>query len=144
MVVLGHGQLAIPMPHYPHMMAEDIEVWTQFLKSEDFNIERVWYDVHVGGKMDPVLDVDHLGSRIAAGVSRKRIDVVAKLKNQIWVIEVKPFANYVSLGQVRMYHRLFCEEFKPDIECVPVVVCASCDPDVLADYQNQSIIVIEV
>jgi len=144
LVALGQGQAAVVMPHYPHMMSEDTEVWTRFLKEGEWTIEKVWYDVHVGKQIGFADRMDPLVSSIASGISRKRIDVVVKLAKQLWVVEIKPFASYVSLGQVRMYHRLFCEEFQPDIECVPVVICGACDLDVLSDYQNQGIVVFEV
>lgn len=144
MAELGPGQIPMVMPSYPHMLAEDIEVWTRFLQDPVKKIERVWYDVHVGQEVTPVIGWDLLGSRIAGGVSRKRIDVVAKVKNQVWVVEVKPLAGFVALGQVKMYHRLFVREYRPRVECVGVVVCGNVDPDVVADFRAAAIVVISV
>jgi len=102
------------------MMAEDVAVWTRYLKSPVAPIKEVWYDVHVGGPWTLPADASDMDRRIAAGISRKRIDVVARVGGGYWVIEVKPFANMMSLGQVLTYHRLFIAEYKMHGEVWPV------------------------
>ncbi len=111
MVNLGPGQKAIVRPHYRHMMREDTEVWTKFLITGFVEIKEVWYDVRVG---QPVLVGGVRGdviNRIADGLTRKRIDVVAAVGGGLWVIEVKPYANMYAVGQIITYARLFALEY---------------------------------
>lgn len=132
------------MPNYPHMMAEDTEVWTKYLKNPIAPIKEVWYDLHVGSPLELKPWASKIEKQIAAGVYRKRIDVVAHVGGGYWVIEVKPIAKMNALGQAIAYARLFAVEFSPPGEVVPVVVCDHCDPDLLDDFENAGVGVIEV
>jgi len=141
---LDVGQKPIVMPHYPHMLAEDTDVWTDYLKAPIAPIKEVWYDLHVGQSMPLPVGASDLDKRIAAGVSRKRIDVIARVGGGYWVIEVKPFAGMLAVGQVVSYARLFIAEYRPDGEVWPVIVCRNADPDLLSEYDDYGIGVIVV
>lgn len=130
------------MPTYPHMLAEDTAVWTRYLESPLVPIKELWYDVHVGAPMEPTLAGDTLGAVIAAGISRKRIDVVAAVGGGFWVIEVKPVANMVALGQVISYSRLFVQDYAPRGEVWPVIVCDSADEDLVAQFDELGVAVV--
>jgi len=130
------------MPSYPHMMAEDVAVWTRYLKSPLVRIAEVWYDVHVGKAVEPIVPGDELGARIAAGVTRKRIDVVAAVGGELWVIEIKPIANMTAVGQVISYWCLFVEEFRPHQAVQAVIICDQCDEDIVATCEELGVIVI--
>jgi len=139
---LGPGRLAVVAPAYPHMLGEDTAVWTRFLESGDFELKEVWYDVHVGqGVLLPV-GTDRLIERIADGVTRKRIDVVAIVDSVYWIIEVKPVAMHLAIGQVLAYEDLFLAEFKPELETWPVIVCDTFDVDVILTCERLGVVVI--
>jgi len=142
LLALGVGQKPVVMASYPHMMAEDTEVWTRYLKSWLVPIKEVWYDVHVGRGMEVSEEATEIEKRVAAGVSRKRIDVVARVGGGYWVIEVKPVASMVALGQVLGYTRLFEQEYRTEGEVWPVVVCDSVDEDLLDEYEALGVAVI--
>lgn len=143
MVELGPGQKPIVMPHYPHMMAEDTEVWTKFLESKVIEIARVWYDVRVGLPVLVGAGPGSIEARIAAGLTRKRIDVVAAVAGGLWVVEVKPYANMYAVGQVITYARLFRQEyFSPD-EVIPVIICDDYDEDLPDEFDELGILVIK-
>jgi len=89
------------------MMVEDTFVWTKFLESKFIEIKEVWYDVHVGMPVFTEAGADEMDKRIAAGVTRKRIDVVAAVAGGLWIIEIKPYASMYAVGQVLTYVRLF-------------------------------------
>ncbi len=144
MADLGLGQKPIIMPHYPHMLSEDIAVWTEYLKDPIALIKRVWYDVKVGGAIDTGKPVGSLEQRIAAGVSRKRIDVIALVGGGYWVIEIKPFGSMMAMGQVLTYSRLFTEEYRPAGQVFPVIVCSRADPDMIGEFDDAGVVVIEV
>lgn len=144
MLTLGVGQKPIVQAWYPHMMAGDTAVWSEFLKDPPVKIERVWYDVHVGKQVAGVRSEDVLGNKIAAGLTRKRIDAVIQTSSAYWVIEVKPFAGMVALGQVIAYSRLFAAEYVVDREILPVCVCGEPDPDVIDDFERMAAVLIQV
>lgn len=132
------------MPHYPHMLAEDTDVWTDYLKAPIAPIKEVWYDLHVGEPVALPGGATEMDRRIAAGVSRKRIDVVCRVGGGFWVVEVKPFAGMLAMGQVLGYARLFAAEYRPDGEVWPVIICRDADPDLLSEYDEFGIGVIRV
>lgn len=134
----------VVMPSYPHMMAMDIEVWSKYLADPVTPIKEVWYDLHVGGPVPVAGEPDEVLPRIAAGISRKRIDVVCRIGGGYWVVEVKPYGSMLALGQVLSYRRLFTQEYRPDGEVIPVVVCLNVDPDLLDDFEAAGVLVIAV
>lgn len=124
------------------MLAEDIAVWSKYLADPVVPIKELWYDVHVGQGMLLPVGASNLDKRIAAGVSRKRIDVVCSVGGGFWVVEIKPFANMLALGQVLSYTRLFVAEYRVDGEVWPVIVCDSVDEDLLEEFDGYGVGVI--
>jgi hypothetical protein len=125
------------------MLAEDTAVWSKYLADPTDVIQEVWYDVHVGQPVGVLKPDDELGRRIASGVSRKRIDVVARVGSGLWVIEIKPYASMLALGQVLSYTRMFIEEFRPMAEVMPVIVCDEVDDDLLDEFEALGVMVIQ-
>ncbi|GAH54357.1 unnamed protein product [marine sediment metagenome] len=136
MVDLGPGQKPVVMPHYPHMLSEDTEVWSKFLGTVRTPIKEVWYDVHVGQGVFLPVGVDGLIERIARGITRKRIDVVCHVGGGYWVVEIKPMASMLAFGQALSYARLFAGEYVVDGEIWPIIVCDEADED-LIDYFDE-------
>lgn len=130
------------MSHYPHMMADDTEVWSEYLAAPVVPIKEVWYDVHVGGIPELPAGTGDIERRVALGVMRKRIDVIARVGGGYWVIEVKPFASMLALGQVVSYARLFVAEYRAPGEVFPVIVCNAADNDLLASYDQLGVLVV--
>ena len=124
------------------MLGEDTAVWTRFLESGDIKVDEVWYDVHVGLPVLLPVGADSLVKRIADGVTRKRIDVVAIVDSVYWVIEIKPLATMFAMGQVLVYDRLFEAEFEPELEAWPVLVCDTVDEDVIPECERLGVVVV--
>ena len=139
---LGPGRQAVVSPAYPHMMGEDTRVWTRFLESGDIALQEVWYDVHVGAMVKGDWEDDSVTARIAAGLTRKRIDVVALVDGCYWVIEVKPTPMHFAIGQVLVYEGLFVKEYNPPIETWPVIVCDRVDEDVIDECARLGVVVV--
>lgn len=144
MFTLGLAQKPIVMPHYPHLLHEDAAVWTKYLADPISPIQHVWYDVHVGAPVKLAPGASDLDKRIAAGLTRKRIDVVAAVGGGFWVIELKPLAGYQALGQVMTYFRLFVQEHRPPGQVWPVIICNQVDADVIPDFDNFGVVCIVV
>lgn len=143
MISLGPGQKPIVRTHYPHLMAEDTGVWTKFLKSNRIEISEVWYDVRVGQSVFLPEGASDMERKIALGLTRKRLDVVAAVAGGIWVIEVKPYANMYAVGQVITYVRLFKQEYISPGEVIPVILCDDYDMDLLDEFDELGILVLE-
>lgn len=118
------------MANYPHMMAEDRDLWTKLLKEKDFEIDKVWYDVHCGLGLPVPGGSGSMQYKIAQGVTRKRIDVICTVKNEIWIVEIKPHVNMKALGQIITYKRLFEAEYSTTSKIIPVILCWTIDPDI--------------
>lgn len=142
MALLGQSQKPIVMPHYPHMLAEDVEVWSRYLADPIVLIDEVWYDVHVGQGMSLPVGAGDIEWRVAAGVSRKRIDAVCRIGGGFWVVEIKPLASMLALGQVLSYTRLFLEEYQVTGEVWPVIVCDRADEDLIGEFEMLGVLVI--
>ncbi len=126
------------------MLAEDTEIWSGYLADPIAAIKEVWYDLHVGGIVRGITEGDILAEKIARGITRKRIDVVAAVGGGYWVIEIKPFASMLALGQVLTYRRLFVEEYRLSGEVFPVVISRQADEDMVADFQAVGVLVIVI
>jgi len=142
LVDLGPGQKPIVMSHYPHMMTEDTLVWTKFLSSRVIHIEEVWYDVRVGQSVLTGADASAVEKKVAAGLTRKRIDAVCRVGGGFWVVEVKPWANMYAVGQVISYVRLFAQEYSAPGQIIPVIVCDDYDLDLLDEFDELGVLVI--
>lgn len=140
---LGPGREPLIRPHYPHMLAEDNAVWTRFLEGNFERLHEVWYDVRVGKAVELDEDASDMEKRIAAGLTRKRIDVVGWDGGSYWVIEVKPYAGMLAVGQVISYARLFALEYVIKGRVVPVIVCDTADADLLEEFEELGILVVQ-
>lgn len=139
---LGEGREPLMRPHYPHMLAEDNAVWSKFLEQNFELVTEVWYDVRVGKAVDLPADASDMEKKIAAGLTRKRIDVVAISGGNYWVIEVKPFASMLAVGQVISYARMFALQYEVTGRVIPVIVCDAIDVDLVDEYDELGIMVL--
>jgi len=143
MAVLGPTQKPIVRTHYPHLLAEDTEVWTKFLKAGFVNITKAWYDVRVGSMVFMGPEASEMEMLVAAGLTRKRIDVVAEVGGNTWVIEVKPYANMYAVGQIITYVRLFEQEYEYNGELRAVIICDDYDTDLIEEFDEFGVLVIK-
>jgi len=91
----------------PHMLAEDMPIWSAFLDQYQSLFIRCFYDVRVGGVWpeDPSLDYNMQFMYYAS--TAKRIDVVAELSDEVWIVEVAAAPGLRVVGQILSYHALW-------------------------------------
>ena len=142
MADLGPGTKPVIRPHYPHMLHEDNSVWTKFLQTDAQRLKEVWYDVKVGLPVFLPVGASDIERRIAAGVTRKRIDVVCHVAGGYWVVEIKPRASMLAVGQVISYVRMFNLEYAPGGQVIPVIVCDSFDEDLVDEFDELGVLVL--
>jgi len=139
---LGPGGKPQVSYRYLHMLREDAVVWTEFLQRGSLHFDEVWYDVHVGRPMDVPEGSPEYMKELADEVSRKRIDVVGRLGKAIYIIEVKPVANMMALGQVKTYRDLFGLEFEVTGPVHGLIVAATTDVDIIESAKDLNIEII--
>lgn len=127
--VLGEPYLPTWRGRYPHMLAEDIPIWDAFLDQYQSLFIRLFYDVRVGGVWpeDPTLPYNM--QFMYYSTTAKRIDVIAELTDEVWIVEVAAHPGLRVTGQIMSYHALWYEDPGLSKIAIPVVVARSIDSD---------------
>lgn len=107
---------------YPHMFPLDIIIWERFIDSPGNDFSGFDYDVKVGSGTPAPIGTGDNYARMQAILSKYRIDVVGHKGDSIWIIEVKPEAGTVAIGQIEAYTRLYQRDFNPSQKLVGCIV----------------------
>ena len=91
--------------------------------------QRLFYDVRVGGvwPTDPTLP--YKMQEMYYNVTAKRIDVVAELTNEVWIVEVAHQPGLRAVGQLMSYVALWYDNPGLSKPAVGVLVARSIDSD---------------
>jgi len=120
---------AVARVSYPHMLSQDLVVWTAWLRSGRAMPARIAYDVKVGTPIPTDAAASAAEKAIAEGTGCKRIDAVCDWQTEVWVVEVKPYGNHAALGQALMYRELFRTRYEVGVPIIGVICCSEADPD---------------
>jgi len=124
---------------YPHMIAEEAEVWERFVEKFPDRFDSVDYDFRVGEGQKIQYEYPAKYERMIKMLSQHRIDVVGWNKEKPTIVEVKDRAILSTIGQLMGYHTLFVIEFsnleKPDFLCI----CNSISGDVIIVFKEMKI-----
>ena len=115
---------------YPHMKPGDIAIWERFIKANPGFFDTVDYDVLIGSGAAFDTTLNSTEGTSAAALYRKKIDVVGYRSGEIWLVEVKPSAQFAALGQIGAYDDLYREEKKPSDRVVAALLTDIVGPDV--------------
>jgi len=138
------GEKPVVKVRYPHMMPEDTAIWRRFVKNGLYLPDKVWYDVHVGMPIDVSGEKEPWVQQYIDKATKKRIDVVGRTGQNWIIIEVKPRAGIVALGQAIFYTWAFLREVEILGEIQGAVVTDSADPDLVPLFDELGIVVFEV
>jgi hypothetical protein len=116
--------------YYPHMAKHDAVIWERFLARYAHRIAAVAYDVALGGLIVTVPDADDEGKRAFQYATALKIDAVALLEREVWVIEVKPHAGVSAIGAALAYTTLAKLDPFTDKPLIPVVVTDYASADI--------------
>ena len=141
---LGLARLPEVSAKYPHMMPEDRIIWRRFVGNGLYLPDVVWYDVHVGKAVEVASGQPEWMHKFSEYSTRKRIDIVGRKGLDYWVIEAKPRAGIVALGQAVFYSLAFMEEYEHVGEVIPMVVTDVVDEDVRPILDLLGVVVFEV
>lgn len=143
MLHLTGGVKPVVQRKYLHMMPEDTAIWTRFLRQGQFLPDLVWYDVHVGKGIHVSDGQPDWLKKMTLDISRKRIDIVARCGLDYWIIEAKPAAGIVALGQVLYYSTAFALEYEHAGRIIPAVVTDVVDPDLVQTFRLGGVVIFE-
>lgn len=130
---MSHAQpnfAAEKLRKYPHMFPHDIDIWERFLEIYASEYTGFDYDVKVGTGVPAEEGTPENYARMQNILSKYRIDCVGYKASQIEIIEVKPEASTVAIGQIMTYVNLFKRDFSPTLPVVGVIVTDHEIPDI--------------
>lgn len=115
---------------YPHMIKQEILIWKRFLKQYGNKFTGFRYDVHVGRGIREVPGFNRKLLNMAIRLTQKRIDVVAILGQETYIIEIKDRAGMSAIGQLITYKLLYERKYGIGIITGLVIVAEGVDSDV--------------
>lgn len=98
---------------YPHLLPEDSELWSDWLRLHAIDVLSVEYDVRVGAGRDPGNTYEPQIRKMGLDLSMRRIDCVCQLADSILIIEVCHLLTLTSIGQYYAYQVLYKRTFNP-------------------------------
>lgn len=114
---------------YPAMLKEDYPVWEKFLTQNINLFVHLYYNVRLGGVIPEDPTIPDKDKQMYYNNTAKRIDVLAELDDEIWIIEVAATPGLRALGQLTTYVALWYEDPKINKPARGVLVCQSVDED---------------
>ena len=120
------------LERYPHLSPQETKIWNRFIEKNPKIFEAVIYDARVGEGRDYSdypedkirEDMEHL--------SKKRIDVVGFIGDDIYVIEIRPKANLSAIGNAWGLAELFRDVASVDKVIIPAILTDEKLPDMEA------------
>jgi len=92
------------------MLQQDHAVWYRFLDRYGKYFKGLWYDCLVGGPtLSPEQQEDPF-QRMWRGNTAKRIDCIAEMEDEVWIIEVATYPGLRAIGQLNVYQTLWIED----------------------------------
>jgi len=129
---------------YPHLMPEDRKIWTRFIDNGKYIPDKVWYDIRVGMAVELPSGQPEWMTKFAEYSTRKRIDMVWFMGGRYWVVEAKPRAGVVALGQVIFYGVAFEAEYQPTEPVERAIITDIVDEDLISIFDALGIVCFEV
>lgn len=107
---------------YPHMFPLDIAIWERFLDKHRSDYSGFDYDIKVGTGAPVKAGTPENYARMIKVLSKYRIDVVGHKNGRLEIIEVKPDASTIAIGQIQTYVELYKRDYNPSRQVVGVIV----------------------
>ena len=124
----------------PHMLREDVPVWHRFQERYSSLWKKLYLDVLVGGPfLSPGEEKDNM-KRMWRYNNSKRLDALAVLENEVWIIEVTAAPGLRALGQLLTYVSLWQDDDPLSFIETPIIVCETIDTDLIASAAKYGIV----
>jgi len=126
-------------PKYPHLLGEDIPIWTNFIIQNPDYFDTVDYDIKVGTGVNADVIEDKKYRSYYADLTKKRIDVLGFKNDFITIVEIKKRVSLGTLGQILGYKYLYLTEH-PELKIVNIlIICSQIDKDDISVLNHYSI-----
>lgn len=125
------------------MAPNDVAIWERYIEKNPEAFDFVQYDVPCGSTPEFDTTVNDNNGATANALYKKRIDVVGFKGEAISIVEVKPRAGASSVGQVKMYLRLYKKDYSPPTEPQAVIITDNEVADV-REYAHEEGVSLEV
>ena len=131
-------------PWYPNLREGETFIWDRFLVAFPDAYDEVIYNLHLGKGAEIPAGTEENIARDFKLLTQYKIDVVGFNKNQIDIIEIKPYAGASAIGQVISYQKLYIEHIDPNARPNLVIITDQMRPDteLLAKQLNIKIIIV--
>ncbi len=116
--------------HYRHMAKRDVALWEKFLKAYGEKFHAVSYDVAFGGHYPELAEPNDVMARGYQYSTALKVDAIAWMSNQVWLIEVRPEATVSAYGAAVCYTLVARREKLTELPVIPTIVCATMQRDV--------------
>lgn len=116
--------------HYPNMAKHDARIWERFITAYAGFFQDAAYDIRLGGT--EITDPDATPSeRLMWRMNTaKKIDAVARNRDELWLCECRPGAGLAALGSVLGYTFLSELDKWADRPLIPTIVTDRTDGDI--------------
>jgi len=133
--------MATDNQRFPHLLPADIAVWKAFLALQLYPYSHIDYDVRVGEGRDPGPAFQPNIRSMALDLSRRRIDAIGYLANEIHIIEITQEAGTTAIGQLSVYPILYAQTYHPLKPLRCLLVCSALGTGIPPALENLGITV---
>jgi len=124
--------LSLSRPNkYPHLLAEDAQLWNDYIEQFSPPHTTFLYDVAIGEGRDPGQTYEPNIREMAIRLSKRRIDVVGVLPDGVDIFELTQSAGLKSAGQAIVYPHWLVVTWQLTVPVTTTIICRSCQPDIL-------------
>ncbi len=131
-------------PWYDNLRENETVIWNRFLEKYPNVYDKVIYNLHLGEGAPIPEGTEENIARDFKLLTQYKVDVVAFNKNEIDIIEIKPYAGASAIGQVISYQKLYIEHIDPTAKPNLVILTDQIRPDteLLAKQLNIKLIIV--
>lgn len=115
---------------YPHLLAEDIELWEEFLEIYAPCYTSFEYDIRVGDGREAGEQYPDYIRKMSLNLTQRRIDVVAQTAKAVHLIEITLSAGFTCIGQCWGYPILYRLKFQPTKPVIPLILTRKVETDI--------------
>jgi hypothetical protein len=129
--------------HYYHLTKTNIHIWEKFVRGNPGFFDLVEYSFPLEVPESWTSNLNELDKEKYFYLYSYKIDVLASKNNLLYLIEIKPNAGHIALGQILTYEYLFNLNY-PDIKDYRLMVITNKAKDGMANlYLSKGINLIE-
>lgn len=115
---------------YPHLLPDDIQLWEDFLDICGAQYDDFQYDIYCGDGRDPGPHYEPHMRSMGINLSRRRIDVLARRKGELHVIEITRAIGFRAIGQAMVYPLLLAVDLQTRTPITPILLSREIETDI--------------